>query len=683
MSKPDIENSMFVSDRTAKMGGFLILDDELNSYSLDNPVVQETLATLKKPYRETVTAILQNALNALDPQCSIGYNELPDLTAIPLRRLNVHIRELREVGVIVSVPFKFSDGTFHPKVKAERLNLTSGANSPAIVTEEKAGTRLVSKRWYREQALQERSIQPMDKRVDSSNLPHVVRPRGEFIVDQLVSPNSRPRGPLARIKSEQMQQYEEQSRSFVVNTDDGPKSFLAQIRSFSNVMDASDLQVQYAIYSLIFNYHSYFSQKNGTKPTNLTPVYVDDIVLMIGRKLGGKNRNYVRDCIQIIEDTEFNLLSLERMNIKLTESQLSGFARDKYKNFKTCIPVTETPPKRDPKTDRVVLAKDAMVYLIALPDQIFENLIQNETVFAFPPESLSMPALMFAMYLRFRALVRNHRHSESLRGLKQKLQYTVPPTGKGAKQDDFVVFKNALRNELERISKKPQDHLYAKFEGNRVLFNSFGYHGEIDFDTDQYFVVCHQQEMLACCRLDVNPNSRAIEESAPVVYNGMSAMYPDRIHKRLNIAINKIVTSEQFMFHMRYTSEQYRGEVIVHKYASQNETLAAARELSLMGKTAFDIHVLEQKIERDLDLLVGLKLGKYSVTKNDMNHLWEHEKLMAYVEDIDVIKLLQKVNRTRRIHSDLKVFFEGEAMSASLERFFDLFIESEFPEEEF
>lgn len=678
MSNLNSDNFFIISTRSASMGGFLIFQEDQKNYNLNAPIVKECLASLKQPHQDTITAVLKVALDYIDDEFCIGYKELHEVTGIPLQRLKTHVRELRELGVIKQVRFKFLDGTFHPKVIAERFVFTP---IKMEVKKNKAGAELVNKRWRKEKELQTYDVKPMDKRVDPKNLPHVVRPRGEFIVDQLVSPTSRPRGLIARRKSEVEQRYDEQSRAFTVNTRLGPKSFLAQIRSFTNVMDASDLQVQYAVYSLIFNYHSYYSQNSEVKPKNLTPVYVDDIVLMLGRTLGGKNRSYVRDCIQIIEDTEFNLLSLESMKISLNETQLEGFVREKYKNFKSCTPITQTPPSIDPTTNRVVFAQDAMVYLIALPDQIFENLIQDETVFAFPPESLSMPALIFALYLRFRALVRDFRFSESLENLREKLQYA--PKNNCDRDSIFTIFKHALKNELNQISKHPQEHLYAIFEGERVTFNMFGYHGEIDFENDKYFVVCDNVEMLNCCRVSFNPKSIAIKESAPVVYNGMSALYPERLHKRLNIAINKLISSEVYMFNMRYTSEKSEEEVLVHKYASSTDIRKAAQTLSKMVMTKFDIFVLEEKIERDLDALVGLKVVNYTLTKSDIEKIMHHEVIQPYLDILDVIDLLQRINRTRSVHMELLEYLNQEVTSPKLMRFLDRYIQTKFPEEEY
>lgn len=683
------EQSIFVSHRSANQGSFLIFPDDPKSYSPDLPHIKKVLNAQKKPHAETLTAILTHGISALDSQNCIGYKELLDDIPVSLRTVRSHLSELRALNIIVPVPFEFADGTFHPKVKAETINLSLDSLTPVVIEEigpedlKPQTTSLVEKRWQRKKALVQHDVEPMDKRIDSKKLPHVVRPRGEFIVDQLVSHKPRPRGPLARKKSEELQQYDEQSRTFTINTPAGPKNFLAQIRSYTSVMDAKDLQVQFAVYSMIYNYHSYFSSRNGTVPRNLTPVYVDDIVLMIGRKLGGKNRDYVRDCIQVIEDNEFNLLSLEEMNIQLDDTLIRGFAHEKYKNFKSCTPISLSPPTRDPETGRVKLASDAMVYLIALPDLIFENLVQNETVFAFPPESLSMRVLMFALYLRFRALVRDHPFSEGLKNLKNKLQYddTIKKP-KGSKLDTYQEFLKDLHSEFSYIAKNQQPHLWAKIEENSIRFNIFGYHGEVDFKKQKYFVSCHLDEMLRCCKV-VNQNAKAIVESAPVIYNGMSALFPERIHKRLNIAINKIITSESLMFNMKYSTDSKFGEVLVHKYASSDEIKKAAKELAFMSEASFDVDVLYQKIERDLDGLVGLKLGRHLVTKDDWNRLIADDYLMMYANDLDPIDLLQRINRTRSIHRDLLDFFNGTPISAKLTKFLDRYLEQVMPEEDY
>lgn len=695
-AKIEKQRPKFVSNRTVKDGSFFILDGNSIQYSLENPVIKKMLGTLKPTYSNTLKAILTHGVENRDKQNCLGVSELASLASIPIKTFRAHLRELRDFNIFLPVEFEFADGSFHPKVIAETLNFDFEPPTTPIIEEiepdNQSTNPLNEKKLRRKELLQnafeQYDVQHMEQRVEKDNLPQVVRPRGEYIVDQLVSNKARPRGKqglIARQKNFEAQRYDEQARTFVISTESGPKSFLAQIRSYTSVMDAKDLQVQFAIHSLIFNYHSYFSSKHGNQPRNLTPLYVDDIILMLGRQIGGKNRIYVRDCIQVIEDTEFNLLSLEKLKFQIDDTVISGFAKSNYKNFKTCIPITNTPPTTDPKSGRVILPTDAMTYLIALPDLIFENLIQNDSVFAFPPETLRMKVIMFALYLRFRSLVRDRVFSETLTNLKDKLQYDAPDSdSEKTEKERYNDFLDALKIEFRHLEKNAQDLLWAKLDGESIRFNLLGYHGEFDFKKGKYYVSCDLNEMLQCCRIEQH-ESKAISDAsvAPVLYNGMSALFPDKIHKRLNVAINKVIKSEHLMFNMRYSTESSKNEVLVSKYATEEEIYRAALELEQMSFTKFDVMILQDKIQRDLDDLTGLKLGNHIVTRDEIDKLLCSGYLEMYINDIDPLNLFKYINRSRSVHKDLLEFFKDGIFSAKLMKFLDRYIETRFPEEDY
>lgn len=128
---------------------------------------------------------------------------------------------------------------------------------------------------------------------------------------------------------------------------------------------------------------------------------------------------WVRDCLQAISDTVFDLHGLSE--IELGDSTLHGYARHSYRCFEQMSPLVEKDAEIDQETKKVVFGEDATIFLIKLPDNVFSSLIEGERSFLFPTESLRAPAILFSLYLRFRARCRPH-YEEYLRGIFKKLR---------------------------------------------------------------------------------------------------------------------------------------------------------------------------------------------------------------------------------------------------------------------
>ncbi|KJG37646.1 hypothetical protein UA32_11815 [Photobacterium angustum] len=656
--------SIFVKDISSdskKNTSFLFISDE-DKQSLVS--VDPSLVSITKT-QQKILGLLLNSYSYLDHQNTVTYEELALVFDIKVQTLRSSIRKLRNLGILINLPFMFSNankiagkGLSYDQFDFDKIkSLTEDQSKSDQIKANISERRNEISSYGPQRMLKKLNIgvnnqARIKKNTDISTVP-VVQPSGSFLLSQLSSKQQRPRGLKAkRLKEGQI--YSQESKEVLVKSSDGQTlRAIVTSRSYSGLMDPADLQVLLAIYALTYRYHffninQYFEDEK--MPAPMTPIYVDDIVLLIGRSLGGPNREYVRDCIRSINDTEHDTSFLDALEIQIdhTVKQMYINEGNVFRNFHKCVALSEEKPKI--VNGRRVLGTSS-IYMIALPDSIFESLMSNQLLLSFPVGSLSLPPLLFTLYMRFRAKCKKQKNlEEGKTGFNESLRHTYSDLA--SKTESYSKFKSNLQRCLDDLHKKTQIHLSSFFDADSSTyrFNLYGYHAELSFEEDFYKVVCHEKEMLSCCNSEISD----LNKSAPVVFNELSSLYKDQISPVAKKHLTAISTTSKRRFDVVYTLID-GSKHSIHKYATNSEIDKLAHEIIKVTKNDHELMLLHEAICDDLNQISGMSLQLETESFAVTNEFYD--ELMSMFEFnyeyIDHVTLCNRITRKQSCHQEI------------------------------
>ena len=105
-----------------------------------------------------------------------------------------------------------------------------------------------------------------------------------------------------------------------------------ETRSSKNIMTVDDLMTLFALFTLTVQYHDHHKdqyQLDAAHVPNKTPLYITDILSLRGKKDSGPARDSIRDSIDRIEFTDFQLHELTGR--WLSENMPEGFKSDRFR----------------------------------------------------------------------------------------------------------------------------------------------------------------------------------------------------------------------------------------------------------------------------------------------------------------------------------------------------------------
>ncbi|USD59066.1 DUF3346 domain-containing protein [Vibrio sp. SCSIO 43140] len=601
----------------------------------------------------------------------VSIQEMVAQTGWPLQTVRNRVRSLRSKSLLTKFPFKYRDGSkTPPKAVCEVLDLNAYLDNHAVplIAEntDKANNALLAARNRNTRLLAVHELDSLPK-VSKDNLPTVVRHLGNHPVEQLVKPVARRKGKSAPTNKSPDR---EQARHFYVSNAEGNTVKVpCKIRSYMNIMDHEDLQVLYACYTLIFQYHKKALPKhrqNGTLPKNLTPVHIHSISAMIGRARSGPNNAVIRDCLYAIDDTQFDFHGLAE--VELADSTLHGYAKMEYKNFKYFTPLTDKQAEIDDK-QQLRFGDDATIYLISLPDTVFEALMEEDQVFAFPESALTVPPIVFSLYLRFRA---------RCKGPKQK--YDTPlsslhssMTGASHKSK-FTHFKHLLKSSFELLMVKDtfrnKEGLEFKYseDSQEYTFNLWGYHGRLSFKEDYLTVTCDLEEMLKYCKAGTGDNS-----GSPVIDNEISELYADTLNKKISRQFGKFVDRKFKKYSVVYPlSNSTSKNFELSKYTSDDDIEMIA---NYFGKLTNKLYAsVEVQIRAELEMIKGLELCGEELTSQQFSDLMDALDIDLF--SINEVDIIHRFSRNTRYHEELLSVAKGATPSLQIMTRINALIES-------
>ncbi|MFA0393460.1 replication initiator protein RctB domain-containing protein [Vibrio sp. 10N.222.54.A1] len=611
--------------RNPKNGSFI----NFNQGEVD-PSILDSIPINMKGLRETLESILDNQCN-IDSENSISVSQIADCLGLSSATMNSRIRTLQNLNILSEVPFCFVRPTGEQiakrRIKCLVINslATLAVGTQKSITTHEKMSQLAKKKHRVKKTYEELSLH--DRPTIPKNMPSALRHTESFVIEQLATSNNELRQKIAK--------------SFYVTTAEGKThQLVAQIQSFSRILNSNDLQVLFACYTLIYLYHKKtipLHLSENSKPVNLSPIHIDDILRVQQKSLGGESRKQVRDSLMAIKDTEYDLFGL--VNITIGDESVSKYADRRYRNFTQCRSISDY--KAEVKGDEVIFATNAMIYLIELPTHIFESLLYSKTLFVFPPSSLTVSSVLFMIYLRFRSLCRT-----TLSGSLQNLNAQISPSQR------LGDFKRTLLTSMKKLNRLNKKYLYSDYcaENQKITFNLWGYHGVISLKDNSLVVTANQKEVIEACNLDFDQQKSPTRKN-DVYYDLLPFL---QVEKAIPRNLQKIVKVHKSKYALEYQLPSSDIVITLTAYDSPYEVNIAIDELG----SAYNIEtvLIEEKVKQDMETISRLTLNDYEVTLEDFSTI----KLISNSPRLSGIGFIRAFLRKKTLREELHSILANE-----------------------
>ncbi|MGF1693274.1 replication initiator protein RctB domain-containing protein [Photobacterium kagoshimensis] len=237
----------------------------------------------------------------------------------------------------------------------------------------------------------------------------------------------------------------------------GTKAII-ETRSSKSIMTVDDLMTLFALFTLTVQYHDHHIDDYEIQSRTLgnkTPVYITDILALRGKKDSGPARDSIRESIDRIEFTDFQLHELTGR--WLSENMPEGFKSDRFRFIARTITASEEAPQEGENGEIKIKPN---LYILVWEPSFFDELLTRDYFFLFPPEILRQHTLVFQLYTFFRSrMSRRVNDSMLLSELNQKL----------ARNIEWRRFSSDLIRELRKLAD-------GKVTDNVFAVNLWGYH---------------------------------------------------------------------------------------------------------------------------------------------------------------------------------------------------------------
>ncbi|NOH51024.1 DUF3346 domain-containing protein [Vibrio rotiferianus] len=394
--------------------------------------------------------------------------------------LQQRLRAAVGIGLFTQTPVRFEEGLagktmLHKFVNPNQLISALGATS--LVTEKVRQ----SEKQKRSKALAQTQVNKRLLNEHGLNTPPMMKDEADQfvvsptnwagIIDQALAP------PRTR-KSYQKSMVSISGTKAVIET-----------RSSKNIMTVDDLMTLFALFTLTVQYHDHHKDQyymDAAHVPNKTPLYITDILSLRGKKDSGPARDSIRDSIDRIEFTDFQLHELTGR--WLSENMPEGFKSDRFRFIARTITASEEAPVEG--ADGEIRIKPNL-YILVWEPSFYEELLTRDYFFLFPPEILKQHTLVFQLYSFFRSrMVRKHTDCMLLSELNQKL----------ARNIEWRRFSMDLIRELKLLSdgKGTEDLFVVNLWGYHLTIETMIQSGKVtDYQID---IKCDVEEVLRYSR---------------------------------------------------------------------------------------------------------------------------------------------------------------------------------------
>lgn len=615
--------NLVVVDYTADEGSLICINKSVSREQID-----ESHSKLTKIERTTLEFIIDSR-SLVNEQQLISVRQLGIELGLKDHTFRQRVRNLYSKRFLRRIPFTYADCSSQSKVACYEL-VTAPERAELVVQESSPKNPPALPGWKK--ALIKSGFAPIPK-VTTANTP-VLRHAEQTLqsaVEQVVNQNQRVRGkPLTH----DVQNSSGYTRPFLLNG----QRMNTLVSSKTHIMDFADLQVLYAVHSLIHKYHrEQVLSGDISQVRNLTPIYIDDVLKVLQRAKTGPNFHYVRDCLYAIKDTTFDFSSIR--NIAVPDGNLYGEIKGEYKNFTYFSPFHPTGP--DGTTKGNTLAKNhlecnASVYLITVPEVIFKSLTRGERLFSFPKMVLSIPSIFFAVYLRCRVL----NIGDAL--YQEELSRTFSSLNK--------VYARELSKAYSILkSRKIYDDNFG-ITYNEVTrtytLNMWGYNVVIDLVNEIMSAICDVELMIKCSNAD-NPN-------APTIFNDMAVLtqeydaldQPYRFRKLMGV--KTLFRQHTICLHIRDAEHENVHELTL--YCDEDDVSSIANLISI--KSLCTVSEAKNYVMHQLERTIPVTVRDVDLTKGDFDHLLSLSD-DKHIDDWVRCIAIRRLRRRKSIHQDV------------------------------
>ncbi len=402
-----------------------------------------------KSITELLNLISLKSLSSKDGYVST--TEIIEATDKHLTRAAIQqrLRAAVNIGLFEQVPVRFEEGLagktmlhkfINPSQLVSVLGVTSLVTESSKQTEKQKRSKALAQTQVNRRLLSEYGLQTPPTMKDEADQFVVSPANWAGIIDQALAP------PRTRKNYQKSMVSISGSRAII------------ETRSSKNIMTVDDLMTLFALFTLTVQYHEHHQEEyqlNIRQAPNKTPLYITDILSMRGKKDSGPARDSIRESIDRIEYTDFQLHELAGR--WLSENMPEGFKSDRFRFLARTITASEEAPSEDAAGEIRIKPN---LYILVWEPSFYEELLTKDYFFLFPPEILKQHTLVFQLYSYFRSrMSRRYTDSMLLSELNQKL----------ARNIEWRRFSSELIRELRKLSEDNSTE-------ERFFVNLWGYH---------------------------------------------------------------------------------------------------------------------------------------------------------------------------------------------------------------
>lgn len=343
------------------------------------------------------------------------------------------LRSAVSIGLFTQTPVKFEEGlagktmlhTFvNPSQLISLLGTTSLITESVKQTEKQKRSKALAQTQVNAKLLTEHGLNTPPAMKDEADQFVVSPANWTGIIDQALAP------------SRTRKNYQKSMVSI-----SGTKAII-ETRSSKNIMTVDDMMTLFALFTLTVQYHDHHRDSyhlEVSQAPNKTPLYITDILSLRGKKDSGPARDSIRDSIDRIEYTDFQLHELTGR--WLSENMPEGFKSDRFRFIARTITASEDAPVEDAQSGEIRIKPN--LYILVWEPSFYEELLTRDYFFLFPPEILKQHTLVFQLYSYFRSrMSRRNTDSMLLSELNQKLARSI----------EWRRFSMDLIRELKKLS---------------------------------------------------------------------------------------------------------------------------------------------------------------------------------------------------------------------------------------
>ncbi|WP_256385067.1 replication initiator protein RctB domain-containing protein [Photobacterium toruni] len=594
--------------------------------------------------------ILMDAQQLANEDNVVSVKSISDHFEVTSNSISVKVKKLLQKEVLVEIPFDFESAEHRKQglIKLYGFNqpLFSELNNPVENTGiESQPTSVWGDRNYTEAYIKKNGC--LVRADIKKQRPSVIRPReGISIVEQLlVSPVKR--GEIVSRNNNVI---------FLKDKFGNTKRFIASSASTTRIPYVDDIPILYALYSLTINYHKAHKNiyiQNGVMPVNKTFIYLADIVELLQKTRSGSLDKKIRGSIDAFNNTTFDLSGLTTIQDLRDESLL--YKTSRYRIFDSLTPISNREASIDPYNQW--LMTHALCYEIVWPQDTFNKLLTDTTLFIYPHQAFSAEPFIFVLYLLLRATVRNHEVNGYISSFRSRV---------GFSQATDDMFQNVLCKTIKRQQKNSVDGFKIVSNKEKKLhLQLWGYTLNFDFGCMTYTARANAEEVNFWCNIFDK------KQSAPTVYNELAGDIAliktmKTLAKSKHYGLNELdwFSNKRKVGYHTVLFSSGDQDYSLTKYHSENELFKMASTISDNDNTLIHGYVLNTLIEFQADL----KFINYESSDIQFDTIRKiHKYIVEEIDETNSLSLTYIVKRLVRCSSLLPFIKSFEVRKAMTE----------------